>query len=92
MNAKSLIDSTLTAAEKLATAAPATSSTAGTLAAIGPLLTLLPKVVPFVARAVRRHPAQAVVSLIGLAVLARHARQLQRKRLEDSVEDTPLLR
>src|SRR6185295_19115454 len=39
------------------------------LSALAPLASVLPKLLPFVARAVRRHLAQAIVSLVGLSLL-----------------------
>ena len=58
------------------------------LSALAPLASVLPKLLPFVARAVRRHPAQAIVSLVGLSLLAL---QLRKSRPRNN-DETPLLR
>jgi len=58
------------------------------LSAVSPLMAALPKLVPFVTRAVRRHPTQAIVGLVGLGLLAL---QLRRSRNRNSHEP-PLLR
>ena len=77
MKTDMLVDAAPNAAAKLRPAAQAATPAS---AALAPLISLLPKILPFVVRSVRRYPTQAAIAGVGLLLFAAVQRRHSTRR------------